>query len=65
MSSYIDIIRNIDVKFLVFLLFQFNKPLFSLINLCLSAAWSSGLKYLTDDQHGLGSKPTYAILLCP
>ena len=23
------------------------------------------LKHRTDDQHGLGSKPTYAILLCP
>ena len=23
------------------------------------------LKRRTDDQHGLGSKPTYAILLCP
>ena len=22
------------------------------------------LKHLTDDQHGLGSKPAYAILLC-
>ena len=23
------------------------------------------LKHRTDDQHGLGSKPTCAILLCP
>ena len=23
------------------------------------------LKHRTDDQHGLGSKPTQAILLCP
>ena len=23
------------------------------------------LKHRTDDQHGLGSKPPYAILLCP
>ena len=23
------------------------------------------LKHWTDDQHDLGSKPTYAILLCP
>ena len=30
------------------------------------SAYATGCdKHRTDDQHGLGSKPTYAILLCP
>ena len=31
----------------------------------LSRSFVEWLKHRTDDQHGLGSKPTCAILLCP
>ena len=33
--------------------------------LTLSATWSSGLKRPDCDRHGLGSKVTRAVLLCP
>ena len=39
-----------------------NKPALLLSNVGSVVEW---LKHRTDDQHGLGSKPTCAILLCP
>ena len=42
-----------------------NSNVFSIIQFVKDKSLTARLKHWTDDQHGLGSKPTCAILLCP
>ena len=42
-----------------------TQPIISACNFQYVGGVVEWLKHRTDDQHGLGSKPTQAILLCP
>ena len=68
MFTYIFLLKDIQLKVFSLHVYPLVEPLdfVTLYKIVVKVGsvveW---LKHRTDDQHGLGSKPTCAILLCP